>query len=99
MPAPAGMTTMLPPRLSPPQMLVEPRQDLDEIAGPVPIVELVHEDLVPAILAGARRARQAEDVGRLGDAGGGARLDRRSADLALADQQEHRRERVHPLLE
>ena len=48
-------------RLGPAQMLVEPRHDLDEIAGPVAVIELVHEDLVPGVAAGAGRARQAED--------------------------------------
>ena len=37
-------------RLGPPQMLVEPRQDLNEIAGLVAVVELVHENLVEASL-------------------------------------------------
>src|SRR5262245_35068911 len=55
-------------RLWPAQVLVEPRHDLDEIAGPRPIVELGGEDAVPAVAAGARRARQAEDVGRARDA-------------------------------
>src|SRR5262249_48790327 len=35
------------------QVLVKPRHDLDEIAGPVAVVELMHEDVVPGILAGA----------------------------------------------
>ena len=84
---------------APAQMLVEPRHDLDEVAGPVAVVELVHEDLVPGIAAGAGRARQAEDIGRAGDARGRAGLDRRGADLGVAHHQEQGREAVHALLE
>src|SRR5262249_57582684 len=80
-------------------MMLEGRDDRDEIAGTVAIVELMQEDLVPGVAAGAGRARQAEDVGAAGNAGGRARLDRRGADLGLAYQQEHRGEAVHALLE
>src|SRR5258708_39495067 len=73
------------------QMLIEPRHDLDEIARPVTIVELVHQDVVPGIAAGARGTWQAEDVGRAGDARSGAGLDRRSTDLAVAHHQKQRR--------
>src|SRR5580704_17143732 len=86
-------------RLRPAQVLVEPRHDLDEVARPVAIIELVQQDLVPGVLAGAGRARQTEDVGRVGDARGSARLDRRGADLRKADHQEQRREAVHLLLD
>src|SRR6202040_820916 len=71
------------PRLPPPQMLVEARHDLDEVARAVAVVELVLEDRVPGIAAGARRARQTENIGRTGNAGGGARLHRRGADLLV----------------
>src|SRR5262249_660116 len=81
------------------QMLLEARHDLDEIAGTVAIVELMQEDLIPGVATGAGRARQAEDVGAPGNAGGRARLDRRGADLRLAYHQEHRGETVHALLE
>ena len=80
-------------------MLVEPRQDFHEIARSVAIIELVRQDLVPGVLAGAGRARQAEHISRVGDAGGSARLYRRGADLLLTHQQEQRREAVHALLE
>src|SRR3984893_10732486 len=86
-------------RLRPAQVLVEPRHDLDEIARPVAVIELVHQNLVPGVLAGAGRARQAEDIGRAGDAGRGARLDGRGADLREAHHQEQRREAVHLLVE
>src|SRR5881227_3173362 len=65
------------------QVLVEPRHDLDEIAGPIAVVELLRENTVPAVAAGARRSRQAEDKSRAGEAGGGAALDRRGADLGM----------------
>src|SRR6202035_769450 len=80
-------------------MLVEPRHDLDEIARAVTIIELVHQNLVPGILAGAGRARQAEDISRAGDAGGGTRLDGRGADFWKTHHQEQRREAVHLLVE
>src|SRR5580698_172151 len=80
-------------------MLVEPRHDLDEIAWPVTVIELMHQNLVPGVLAGAGRARQAEDIGRAGDAGGSARLDRRGADFWKTHHQKQRRERVHLLVE
>ena len=43
-------------RLRPAQMFIEPRHDLHEIARAIAIVELVHEDLIPRVPAGARRA-------------------------------------------
>src|SRR5258708_2581998 len=46
-----------------PQMLLEARHEFDEVAGPVAIVELVHEDAVPGVAAGARRAGQREEIG------------------------------------
>src|SRR3974390_2924749 len=48
--------------LGPAQVLVEPGHDLDEVAGAIAIIELVPQDLVPGVAAGARRARKAEDV-------------------------------------
>ncbi len=64
-----------------PHMFVEPRQNLHKNCTAGRVIELMHQDLVPGVLAGARRARQAENLGRDGDAGGGPRLDRRSANL------------------
>jgi NAD(P)-dependent dehydrogenase (short-subunit alcohol dehydrogenase family) len=86
-------------RLRAAQVLIQPRHDLDEVARPVAVIELVREDAVPAILAGAGRARQAEDVSRTGNARGCAGLDRRGADLGVADHQEQGREPIHPLFE
>ena len=36
-----------------PPVLTEPRQDLDEVAGGVPDIELVLQDAVPRVAAGA----------------------------------------------
>src|SRR5262245_66200914 len=80
-------------------MLVKARKDFDEIAGPITIIELMHEDFVPGILARTRRARQAEDIRRVGDTRGGARLYCRSADFPLAHQEEHGSKTIHALLE
>src|SRR5262245_6568743 len=80
------------PGLAAAQVLVEARHDLDEIAGTVAVAELVHQDLVPGIAAGARRARQAEDVGAAGNSGGranGAILAQDSALLLLAGLPAH----------
>ena len=65
------------------QVLVEPRHDLDEIARPVAVVERAPGSR-PGVAAGARRARQTEDVSGAGDASGRAGLDRRPADLLRA---------------
>src|SRR5690348_16780563 len=70
-------------RLLAAQMLVEPRQYLDEIARTVAVIELVHQDVVPRILAGAGGAGQAENISRFRNAGCRARLDRRRADLRV----------------
>ena len=51
-------------------MLVGRGSIVHEIARPVAVVELMHQDFVPGVLAGAGRAGQAE-VSRIGDAGGG----------------------------
>src|SRR6266700_1888260 len=59
---------------------VEARHQLGEVAGPEADVELLAQNVVPAILAGAGRAGQREDVGGVGDARGGAALHGRGAD-------------------
>src|SRR3989304_6131696 len=69
------------------------------MAGVVAVVELPFENAVPGVAAGARRARQAEDVGALGDAPAGARLDGRGAHLLEPDHLENRREAGDLLLE
>jgi hypothetical protein len=85
--------------LGPAQVLVEPRHDLNEIAGAIPVVELMHQDLVPGVLAGAGGAGQAEDVGCSGDPGNRPRLNRRCADLCNAHHHEQGREALHALLQ
>src|SRR6266700_7088461 len=82
------------PRLAATQMLIQARHDLDEVARAIAIVELMHEDLVPGIAAGAGRARQAEDIGRAGDTRGRARLDRRGADLGMTHHEKERGEAI-----
>ena len=80
-------------------MFIEPRHDLDEIAGPGPVIELGGEDAVPSVAAGARRSRQAEDIGGAGDAGGGAALDRRGADLGDTQHVKRDGKSLHPFFE
>ena len=80
-------------------MFVEPRHDLDEIAGTGAVIELRCKNAVPAVAAGAGRARQAEDEGGARNAGGGSALDRRGADLGVAQHVERDRKTVHPLFE
>src|SRR5262245_48003233 len=59
-------------------VLFQTWHDLHQIAGAMPVVELVAQDALPGILASARRARQTEDIGPAREAGTGARLDGRS---------------------
>src|SRR6478672_3896107 len=80
-------------------MLVEPRHDLDEIAGPRAVIELRAQNAVPAVAAGAGRTGQAEDEGRPRHAGGDAALDGRGADLGVAQHVKGDRKAVHALLE
>src|ERR1700742_4988531 len=80
-------------------MFIQPGHDLDEVARPGAIVELRGENAVPAVAAGTRGARQTEDEGGTDDARGGAALDRRGADLGVAEHVKRDREAVHPLLE
>src|SRR3954453_23138224 len=86
-------------RLRPAQMLVQPRHDLDEIAGTRAVVELGNEDAVPAVAAGAGRAGKTEDVGRARNPRSDTALDRRRADLGVAQHVERDRKAVHALLE
>src|SRR6516165_5349322 len=70
------------------QMLLQPRHQLDEVARAEAVVELVHEDPLPGVAARAGRARQGEEVGAAGDAGRRPALDRRGADLVVAEPAE-----------
>ncbi len=67
---------------------MQPRHQLDEVARAEAVVELVDEDPVPGVAAGAGRAGQREEIGAAGDPGGGAALDRRGADLLVAQPAE-----------
>src|SRR5947209_18068425 len=100
-PAFAGTTVSRrrPLRFGAPQVLVEPRHDLDEVARPRAVIELMDQDAIPAVATGAWRAGQAEDEGRARGAGGGAALDGGGADLGVAQHVEGDRETVHPLFE
>src|SRR6185437_12937225 len=80
-------------------MFVQPRHDLDEIAGARAVIELGGQDAVPAVAAGAGRAWQTEDEGRPRHACGGSALDGRGADLGVAEQMKGDRESVHALFE
>ena len=48
-------------------VLHEARHDFDEVAGAMPEIELKAQDQSPGILAGARRARHAENIGATSD--------------------------------
>src|SRR5690349_21457680 len=75
------------------------RHDLDEIARLVPDIELKFQDSVPAILDRSGRTRQREKIGALGDAGAGARLHGRCADLAETNLMEQHGKSVDLLFE
>ena len=80
------------PRLLPPPVLLQPRHDLHEIAGLVPVVELRRQDAVPGVPAGPGRARQREEIGPPRHPGAGPALHRGGADLPEGDQREQRPE-------
>src|SRR5205814_10084958 len=86
-------------RLGAPQMFVQPRHDLDEVARPRAVVELRGQNAVPAVTAGAGRTRQAEDEGGAGDARGSAALYRGSANLGVAQHMKGDGKPIHPLFE
>src|ERR1700730_12375468 len=69
-------------------MLLQARHQLDEIAGAEAVVELVDENALPSVAAGARRARQREEVGAAGDPGRCPALDCRGPDLVVAEPAE-----------
>jgi hypothetical protein len=58
------------------QVLLQPRHQLDQVAGAEPIVELMHQYVVPRILHSTSAARQREQVGTAGDTTERARLHR-----------------------
>src|SRR6516225_10636046 len=65
-------------------MLLQSRHQLDEIAGAKPVVELVHENPLPGVPAGARRTRQRKKIGTTSHARGCAALNRGGTDLVVA---------------
>ena len=65
-------------------MLLEARHELDQVAGPQPRVELVVQDALPGVAAGARRARQGEQVGAVRDPAEGPALHGRDLEPPLA---------------
>ena len=79
-------------------MFVETRKNLDKIAGPMPVIELEGEDLVPGILAGAGAAGQRKEIGAARHATGGAALHRAGADLLHRHDGEDRPEGLDLLL-
>src|SRR5690348_15895251 len=69
-------------------VLLKPGHELDEIARAVPIVELVLDDIVPAVAAGAGRAGKREEVGAAGDTGRGTALNGRADELLIVEPAE-----------
>src|SRR6266446_10129153 len=70
------------------QMFLQARHQLDEIARPETVVELVDEDALPGVAAGAGRTRQRKEIGAAGDPGRRPALDRRGPDLLVAEPAE-----------
>src|SRR5947209_15198775 len=70
------------------QMLLQAGHQLDEVARAKAVVELVDEDALPGVAAGARRTRQRKKIGAAGDPGGRPALDRRGSDLVVAEPAE-----------
>jgi len=77
-----------------PQVFVQPGHDLDKVAGPVAIVELEGQDLVPGIAAGRGAARQGKEIGPPRHPPARAALHRRGADLGHRDHRKDRAEDV-----
>src|SRR5882672_6392076 len=80
------------------QMLLQPRHQLDQVAGPEAAVELPFENIVPAVAAGAGRAGQGEEIGAAGDPAGGPALDGRGLDLLVGEHAEQLAEALDLLL-
>src|SRR5215469_8733549 len=68
-------------------VLFQSGHELDQVAGPMPVVEL-RPDHLPAVAASAGRTWQREQIRPAGDAGSGAALDGRGADLLIAEPAE-----------
>lgn len=57
-------------------VFLKPRHEFDQIAGPVTVIQLPAQDVLPPILACARRAWKGKEVGAPGHAAQGTRLHR-----------------------
>jgi hypothetical protein len=79
-------------------MFLQARHRLDEIARAEAVVELVDDDALPGVAAGARRAGQSEQIGATGDTRRGPTLDRRGPDLLIAEPAEELAEAGNLLL-
>lgn len=53
------------------KMLFQPRHQFDQIAGPVPAVELIAKDIIPAVLAGPGGTGQGKQISPVRDTAGG----------------------------
>src|SRR5260370_37476771 len=67
------------------EMFLQARHQLDEVARAKAVIELVHEDALPGVAAGARRAGQSAEISAAGDSRRRPALDRRGADLVVAE--------------
>src|SRR5579871_4657619 len=81
------------------QMLLKPRHQLRQIAGPMADIELPAQDVFPAVAAGARGARKGEEIGAARHPAGGAALDGGGADLLEAQPAEELAESLDLLFE
>src|SRR5262249_5736433 len=70
------------------EVLLQPGHQLDEIAWPKAVVELVNDYTFPGVATGAGRSRKGEQVGAAGDPGRRPALDRRGPDLFVAEPTE-----------
>ena len=75
------------------------RHQLDQVTGSGSIIELAADQHRPCVLAGTRRARQAEDIGAVGNPGNGARLQRRGANALIGEVAEGFTKAVDDLVE
>ena len=80
---------------SAPQVFIKPWHDFHEIAGHVAIIQLLFENAVPAVLAGAGGAGQAEDESGARDTCRRTRLDGGCSDLLIAELMEGDGKSIH----
>ena len=66
-------------------MLFQAGQNLDEIARAAAIIELMHQNRVPGVLAGPGRAGQRKHIRAANHPGGRARLNGCQPDLVITD--------------